>query len=138
MGVKGEHAAIMASFLDLPEPHKWPQQLMVLEKYTHAVVDEIKSDSQQRTTDDEVTATISEPTTAIEQRFLQNDSPVQRIQASFDMGWQVCGSSTGHAPLVGTYTNKVIDSIVFNKTAVCAQSMSDALVQWRMLRSITV
>ena len=24
MGVRGEHAAIMAAFLDLPHPHKWP------------------------------------------------------------------------------------------------------------------
>jgi hypothetical protein len=35
MGVGSEHAAILASFLDLPEPYKWPRQFSVLQKNTH-------------------------------------------------------------------------------------------------------
>jgi hypothetical protein len=87
MGVGGEHAANMAVFLDLLEPHKCPQWFSVLEKYIHTVTDTIKSESQPRVTYDEVTATISKPTTAIEQRFLQNNPPVRRIQKAFDIGW---------------------------------------------------
>jgi hypothetical protein len=33
MGIGGEHAAMMAAFLDLPEPQKWPRQFSVLEKH---------------------------------------------------------------------------------------------------------
>jgi hypothetical protein len=29
MGIGGEHAAMMAAFLDLPEPQKWPRQFSV-------------------------------------------------------------------------------------------------------------
>jgi hypothetical protein len=47
--------------------------------------------------------------------------PVPRPTASFDMGWQVrlssgkCGSSTGHAMLIGAHSRKIMDSIVYNK-----------------------
>jgi hypothetical protein len=34
MGVGGHHAAIMATFLDLPEPHKWNWLFNVTEKFT--------------------------------------------------------------------------------------------------------
>ena len=38
MGVGGEHTAILAAFLDLPEPTKWNHQFNVLEKYTYEAV----------------------------------------------------------------------------------------------------
>jgi hypothetical protein len=42
MGVGGEHAAILAAFLDLPEPRKWSRQFNVLEKFSYEAVQKIK------------------------------------------------------------------------------------------------
>jgi hypothetical protein len=38
MGVGGQHAEIIATFLDLPEPHKWYRLLNVTEKFTHEAI----------------------------------------------------------------------------------------------------
>jgi len=119
MGVGGEHAAIMAAFLDLPHPHKWPRQFGNIERHLYKPLDKVKNQSQQAATNEEVAATISDEDRVIEQKYLQNG--IYRIEASFDMGWQVrssggkYGSSTGHALLVGTRTKKVLDSVIFNK-----------------------
>jgi len=57
----------------------------------------------------------------LEQKYLQADIPLPRVEALFDMGWQVrsslgkYGSSTGHALLIGARLKLVLDSAVFNK-----------------------
>jgi hypothetical protein len=33
MGVGGQHASILTTFLDLPEPHKWPRQFSLIERF---------------------------------------------------------------------------------------------------------
>jgi hypothetical protein len=128
MGVGGEHAAIVSAFLDLPEPHKWPRQFSVLEKHLYSAVEEVKLESQIKGTNEEVTATLNDEDHPVEQTFLQRDIPIHRIEASFDMGWQVrssggkYGSSTGHALLIGARSKKVLDSTLFNKTCgICTK-----------------
>jgi hypothetical protein len=93
MGVGGEYAAILASFHDLPEPHKWHQFFNVTEKFTHEAL----------------------------QKVFETDRLVHCPQASYDMGWQVRSSGgrnaspTGHGMLIGLLKKKVLDSIVYNK-----------------------
>jgi len=38
MGIGGEHAVTLASFLDLRGAHKWNRQVTVLEKFTDPVI----------------------------------------------------------------------------------------------------
>jgi hypothetical protein len=42
LGLGGEHAAVMAAFLDLPEPHKWRRQFKVVEKLLSPMMEEKK------------------------------------------------------------------------------------------------
>jgi hypothetical protein len=58
MGVGGEHAAVLSAFLDLPEPHKWPRQFSVLEKYLFTSVDAVKSEAEVSWAEEEVSITI--------------------------------------------------------------------------------
>jgi len=121
MGVGGEHAAIMAAFLDLPEAHKWPRQFSVLEKHLFKYLDRIKEESQILAAEEEVEETLIDNDNVVLQTYLERDTPIHRVDASFDMGWQVrssggkYGSSTGHALLIGARTKKVLDSVIFNK-----------------------
>ena len=61
---------------------------------------------------EEVSETVQEVNNIIEQTFLEEDEPLHRIKASYDMGWQVrssggkYGSPTGHGLLVGALTKK--------------------------------
>jgi hypothetical protein len=56
------------------------------------------------------------PDSCIEQTLLIDMQPRYRIEASFDMGWQVrlsggkYGSSTGHGLLIGALSKNVLDS----------------------------
>jgi hypothetical protein len=117
MGIGGEHAAVMAAFLDLPEPQKWPRQFSVLEKYLYLPAETIKLQSQQESSNEEVAATLADDHNVVQQNLLMQDLPIPRVEASFDMGWQVrssggkYGSSTGHALLIGARTRKVLDSV---------------------------
>jgi hypothetical protein len=131
MGVGGEHAAILTSFLDLPESVKWNRWFNVLEQYTHTAVEEVKVLSQQAAVEEEVLETINDDNYKVEQHKLEDDNPLHRIQASFDMGWEVrsssnkYGSPTGHALLIGARSKKVLDSIVYNKNCTtCNKHMA--------------
>jgi hypothetical protein len=131
MGVGGEHAAILTSFLDLPESVKWNRWFNVLEQYTHTAVEEVKVLSQQAAVEEEVLETINDENYKVGQHKLEDDNPLHRIQASFDMGWQVrssgnkYGSPTGHALLIGARSKKVLDSIVYNKNCTtCNKHMA--------------
>jgi len=50
IGVGGEHAAIVAAFLDVPYPHKWKADFPILEQYMHCTIDEIKVESEHDAT----------------------------------------------------------------------------------------
>jgi hypothetical protein len=63
--------------------------------------------------------TMNLPTAAVDQSLMESDVPLlARVQASFDMGWQVRSSSrkyrspTGHALVLGAIMKKVLDSVV--------------------------
>jgi len=59
-GSRGQHAATMAAFLDLPEPAKWNQQFNRLENFTYEAVQKVKDNSQLKAAEDEFLATIME------------------------------------------------------------------------------
>jgi len=42
MGVGGEHVAMLAAFLNLPDPKKWNRQFSILENYTFDAIQKIK------------------------------------------------------------------------------------------------
>ncbi len=88
----------------------------------------MKCESQEKATEEEVVLT-NVPDSCIEQTLLEDTLPRYRVEASFDMGWQVrssggkYGSSTGHGLLIGAQSKKVLDSIVFNKKcATCTKN----------------
>ncbi len=121
MAVGGEHAAILASILELPEGSKWNWNFHTLEKNTHDAIEEVELASQQTAVETEVLETVNDDSCNTEQNKLEDVIPLHRIEASFDMGWQVrysgikFGSPTGHASLIGAMSKKVLDSIVYNK-----------------------
>jgi hypothetical protein len=120
MGVGGEHAKTLTSFLDLPDSHKWPRNFQVLEQFLYKSVEKIKCQSQEQAAEEEVIKT-NVPNSLIEQSTLEVAAPRFRVEASYDMRWQVrssggkYGSSTGHGLMIGALSKKVLDSIVFNK-----------------------
>lgn len=120
MGVGGEHARTLAPFLDLPESEKWPRQFISLESFLHNTIEDVKCESQQKATEEEIIQT-NVHNSEIEQHLLEHDVPRFRVEASYNMGWQVrssggkYGSSTGHGLLIGALSKKVLDSQVFNK-----------------------
>ncbi len=79
-----------------------------------------------------------------ETKKLEEDNPLQRIQASFDMGWRVrssgnkYGSLTGHALLIGVRSKKVLDSIVYNKNCTTRNKHMSLTSSLMGCRSITV
>lgn len=93
IGVRGEHVAILASFLDLPKPHKWNRLVNEAEKFTHGAVQKIKALSQAMSVQDEVLETVHQENSRVEQNMLEFNRPVHRTQASYNMGWQVRSSS---------------------------------------------
>ena len=128
MGTGGKHAHILTLFLDLPEPHKWPRNFAVLEKFLHSATEKIKCDSQEKAAEEECILT-DVPDSAIEQTLMEEEPPRYRVEASYDMGWQVrssggkYGSSTGHGLLIGALSKKVMDSVVYNKKcAICTKN----------------
>jgi hypothetical protein len=130
MGVGGQHASILTAFLDLPEPHKWPRQFSTVEKFLHKSTEKVKCESQEKATEEEIIMT-NVPDSCIEQTLLEDMQPRYRIEASFDMGWQVrssggkYGSSTGHGLMIGALSKKVMDSVVYNKKcAICTKNKS--------------
>jgi hypothetical protein len=91
MGIGGEHAVTLASFLDLPGVHKWNRQVTMLEeKFTNPVIEKVKKYAQQKGTDEEIMATINETDNPMEQNLLEAEIPLHCLQVSYDMGWQVC------------------------------------------------
>ena len=95
--------------------------MTVLEKCTNPVIEKVRKYLQQKGTDEEIVATINETDNPVEQNLLETETPMHRVQASYDMGWQVhslgnkYGSPTGHGLLLGAITKKVMDSVIFNK-----------------------
>jgi len=130
-GVGGEHAAIFASFLDLPDPHKWIRQFNVTENFCYEPVQKVKEYSQTKAVQAEILATISQEGNAVEQNMLELDRPIRCVQASYDMGWQVRSSGgryaspTGHAMFIRALKKRVLDSIEYNKkSGVCTRHYS--------------
>jgi len=76
--------------------------------------------------------------------MLEQEIPLHRIQASYDMGWQVRSSGhkyaspKGHALLIGTLTKKVLDSVVHNKKWGYVLHTTHGTVHMKMLRNIIV
>jgi len=127
LGLGGEHAAVMAAFLDLPEPHKWRRQFKVVEKLLSPMMEEIKQNCQEDAAEKEVQLTLNATENVVEQTLLQQDLPLYRVRASFDMGWQVrssggkYGSTSGHAFLIGALSKKILDSVIYTKRcAICS------------------
>jgi hypothetical protein len=127
MGIGGEQARILTSFLDLPEAHKWPRNFSALEKFLHPATTSVKDKSQEIATKEEISLTHTTDSN-VPQTLLEEEIPRFRVEASFDMGWQVrssggkYGSSTGHGLLIGALSKKVLDSVVYNKKcAVCTK-----------------
>jgi len=127
MGVGGEHARTITSFSDLPEPHKWPQQFNVLENFLHKTTEAVKCQSKDIAVEEEKILTIV-PDSSIEQTLIEDCVPRVRIEASYDMGWQVrssggkYGSPTGHGLMIGALSKKVLNSVVYNKKcATCTK-----------------
>jgi hypothetical protein len=58
MGVGGEHAAVLAAFLELPEAHKWSRQFSVLERFLFNSVSAVKSEAEVSGAVEEVSITI--------------------------------------------------------------------------------
>ena len=128
LGLGGEHAAVLSAFLDLPNPEKWRRQFGVIEKALHPTMDDIKRNCQEEAAEKEVALTLDSEDHPIEQSLIQEDVPIYRVRASFDMGWQVrssggkYGSSTGHAFLIGALSKKIMDSELLNKKcSVCTK-----------------
>jgi hypothetical protein len=138
MGVGGQHAAILAAFLNLSEATKWNRQFHVLENFTYDVIQKVKNSSQDKAVQEEVSETVNENNNPIDQHLLVQELPLHRIQASYDMGWQVrssggkYGFATGHGLLVGALTKKVLDSVVYNKKCACVQSIWHRLALTKM------
>jgi hypothetical protein len=107
MGVGGEHAAIMTTFLDFLCPWKWSRQFNVLENFTSNAVQQVKECSQVVSVQDEMAETVAQESNYVEQDLLEQDLPLHHIQASYDIRWQVhssggkYGSPTGHGLLRG-------------------------------------
>jgi hypothetical protein len=100
----------------------------VLEKFTHATLESMKYKKQEKATEEEVIAMMDLPNDEVPQYLLEADNPMRRIQASFNMGWQVRSSGgkyaspTGHALLIGALSKKVMDSVILNKKCgVCTK-----------------
>lgn len=86
MGVGGEQVHILTSFLDLPEPHKWPRQCSVLEMFLHTTTETVKFVSQEKATEEEAIETDT-PDSNISQSLIEDAIPCYRIEAiSCDMG----------------------------------------------------
>jgi len=128
MGIGGEQARILTSFLDLPEAHKWPRNFSALEKFLYPATTSVKDKSQEIATKEEISLTHTTDSN-VPQTLLEEEIPRFRGEASFNMGWQVrssggkYGSSTGHGLLIGALSTKVLDSVVYNKKcAVCTKN----------------
>ena len=89
MGVGGRHAAILAAFLKLPHPTKWNRQFHVLENFTYDAIQKAQNSSQDEAVQGEVSETVNENNNPIDQHLLVEELPLHRIQASYDLGWQV-------------------------------------------------
>jgi hypothetical protein len=74
MGVGGEHARTLTSFLDLPESHKWPHNFRVLEQFLHPAVEELKHESQVQAVQQEIIMT-NVPGSLIDQNLLEAELP---------------------------------------------------------------
>jgi hypothetical protein len=127
LGLGSEHAAVMSAFLDLPEPQKWRRHFKVVEKLLSPMMEEIKQNCQEDAAENEVELTLNATENVVEQTLLQQDLPLYRVRASFDMGWQVrssggkYGSTSGHAFLIGALSKKILDSVIYTKRcAICS------------------
>jgi len=94
----------------------------------YLLVETIKLQSQQEASNEEVAAALADDRNVVQQNLMMQDLPIPRVEASFDMGWQVrssggkYGSFTGHALLIGARTRKVLDSAIYNKKCgVCTK-----------------
>lgn len=131
MGVGGSHATTLATFLNLPFPMKWKQQFNVLENQTYEAIQQVKNCLQVMSVLEEIFKTENDNVHNVVQNRLEDDLLLHRIEASYDMGWQVrssggkYGSRTGHGLLIRARTKKVLDSVVLNKKcSICEKHYS--------------
>jgi hypothetical protein len=54
MGIGGEHAATLSSFLDFPDAYKWKRQVAALEQYTHLTINKVRMYTEQMGTDEKI------------------------------------------------------------------------------------
>jgi hypothetical protein len=78
-----------------------------------------------------VSEKVNEENNLIQQNLLEEALSLHCIQASCDMGWQVCSpggkyaSPTGHGLLIGVLTNEVLDNIAYKKKiGICRKQFS--------------
>ncbi len=69
IGVGGQHAGTITSFLDLPDSHKWSRQFSVLEKFMYPTVEALKCKTQIQATEEEILETLDLPNKAVDQFF---------------------------------------------------------------------
>jgi hypothetical protein len=69
IGVGGQHAGTITSFLGLPDSHKWPRQFSVLEKFMYPTVEALKCKTQIQATEEEILETLDLPNKAVDQFF---------------------------------------------------------------------
>jgi hypothetical protein len=89
IGAGGEHAATVAAYLDLPDAHKWTRQFNISKQFMYPKVEALKCESQMKATKEEIMETLDLPIDTVPQFLLESDIPRHRVQASFEMGWQV-------------------------------------------------
>jgi hypothetical protein len=100
----------------------------VLEDFLHDTTEELKRDSQQKAADEEVIL-LNVPSSEINQTLVKVEDPRYRVEASYNMGWQVhssggkFGSSTGHGLLIGALSKKVMDRKYSTKNVQSAQKI---------------
>jgi hypothetical protein len=82
LGLGGEHASVLAAFLDLPEPHKWRHQFSVLEKFLCPIMEGIKVQCQELAAETEVSLTMASTENAIEQTLMHNDDPIHGLASA--------------------------------------------------------
>ena len=71
IGVGGEHASVLAAFLNLPFPRKWRRDFNVLENFLYDSVEKTKEDSQHKAMQEEILQTLNDTNHPVEQNMLE-------------------------------------------------------------------
>jgi len=74
MGWQDEHAKILSSLLELPEACRWPKEILALGKFHHKSTKEVKCESREKATEEEVILT-NIPNSSIEHTLIEDAVP---------------------------------------------------------------